>query len=320
MIISASRRTDIPAFYSQWFIKRLQAGYVDVQNPMNPQQISRIPLHKDTADCFLLATKNPLPMLRLVGGKCALDTVKDFGVPAIFHFTLTPYGRDIESSLPSKDRLIEAFIELAHRLGKDCMVWRYDPVVFAHGWNVEKHKEAFSAYAQRLAGSTRRCIVSFFMVYKKFSSDMVRSLGGVIPLADRLDLAQHFFHECQKYGMRLSICCDAHDYSDVGITTCGCIDREVIETVIGCPIEIPKEKELRDNCLCLPSVDIGAYDTCGNGCQYCYAVSNHTMVRRRMNLHDRHSSMLIGHVPSSVVPKVRVMKSLKIKQVQLGLL
>ena len=324
MIISISRRTDIPAFYSRWFMQRLEAGFVDVQNPMNAEQISRILLHKETADCFLFCTKNPLPMMRPrhsdgEAGDC-LDTLDDFGVPYLFHQTLTPYDVDIESGLPPKALLLEGFQQLSMRLGSERVVWRYDPVVFANGWDIERHKAAFSDYARQLAGYTHRCIVSFLMIYKKFTSETIASLGGRIPATARLLLARHFTEVCNKYGMRLSICCDAHDYSSLGIDQCGCIDAEVIEGVEGGPIETPKEKSLRDNCLCLPSTDIGAYDSCANGCAYCYAVSSRQCVQRTMRLHDPTSSLLIGRLPPDKEPVVRSLPSIKVKQMQLTLL
>lgn len=291
---------------------------------MNAEQISRIPLHKDTADCFLFCTKNPLPMLRsqAVGSKEGnyLDSLDDFGVPYLFHQTLTPYGRDIESGLPSKKVLLEGFQSLSKRLGSERMVWRYDPVVFAHGWDIERHKAAFSDYARQLAGYTKRCIVSFFMIYKKFSPEIIASLGGRIPATARFILARHFAEVCSSYGMRLSICCDARDYSPFGIEACGCVDTKVIEGVIGGPIEVPKEKSLRDNCLCLPSTDIGVYDSCANGCAYCYAVSSRQSVQRNMRLHDPQSSLLIGHLSPDAEPVVRRIPSIRVKQMQLTLL
>lgn len=319
MIISISRRTDIPAFYSTWFLKRLEAGFADVQNPMNPEQISRIPLNRETADCFLFCTKNPLPMMRVIGGSCALDRLDDFAIPYLFHFTLTPYGRDIESSLPPKQVLKDGFVALSKRLGRERMVWRYDPVVFANGWDIDSHKAAFSDYARQLSGYTQRCIVSFFMVYKKFSSEKIESLGGLIPPSSRAMLVRHFAEICQKYNMRLSICCDAHDYSSLGVEPCGCIDREMIETVLGGPITLPKEKSLRENCFCLPSTDIGAYDSCANGCAYCYAVSSGKSVFERRRYHDIESSLLIGKLPPFVEPVVRAMPSIRVRQLQLGL-
>ena len=161
MIISASRRTDIPACYPLWFLNRMREGYVLVPNPRNPRQLSRISLSRNEAEGIVFWTKNPLPLLPY------LDELFEFRIPLGFQFTLTPYGRDIEPNLPDKEDLMQAFCALSERLGPEKMVWRYDPVLLSHDWTVQRHLAAFSEMARRLKGRTGRCVFTYIDWYQK---------------------------------------------------------------------------------------------------------------------------------------------------------
>jgi Domain of unknown function (DUF1848). len=160
MIISASRRTDIPAFYSEWFLNRIKAGFLIVRNPMNPKQLSRIVLTPDVVDCIVFWTKNPTPMLP------KLDELKDYNY--YFQFTLTGYGQDIERNLPSKkDVLIPAFLELSEKIGAHRVIWRYDPILINSKYSEEYHVSAFKQIAEALNGHTEKCVFSFVDRYRK---------------------------------------------------------------------------------------------------------------------------------------------------------
>src|SRR5512143_1704999 len=169
MIISASRRTDIPAFYSEWFMKRIEEGHVMVRNPMNARQVSRISLEPELVDCIVFWTKDPS---RMIGKLDVLDQKK---YSYYFQFSLTPYGKDIEPSVPEKKKVVSAFIELSERIGKERVVWRYDPILLTDSINRDYHFRSFEHLAKALAGHTGKCIISFADFYKKCT----KRLSGV---------------------------------------------------------------------------------------------------------------------------------------------
>ena len=160
MIVSASRRTDIPAYYSEWFFRRLEAGFVCVRNPRNPHQVSEIPLSPDVIDGIVFWTKNPIPMLPY------LDRLRDY--PYYFQFTLNPYGTDIERNVPSKNNIvIPAFQRLSSEIGKARVVWRYDPILLTEKYSMEYHITYFRLLADRLADYTEKCtVLSLIHIYK----------------------------------------------------------------------------------------------------------------------------------------------------------
>ena len=158
MIVSASRRTDIPAFYSRWFFNRLREGYVLVRNPAAPRRISRISLGPEDVDGIVFWTKNPAPMLD------KLDLLREYAY--YFQFTLTPYGREVESGLPSKNQVIlPAFQRLADKVGPERVIWRYDPIFLSRTYTLDHHLRTFEKMARRLAPFTNKCIISFLDYY-----------------------------------------------------------------------------------------------------------------------------------------------------------
>ena len=163
MIISASRRTDIPAFYSEWLLNRLKEGYALVANPRNALRFSRVSLNPQTVDCLVFWTKNPAPMLP------KLDEITAMGYPFYFQFTLTPYGQDIEQNLPDKKTLLQTFQALSRLLGAKRVIWRYDPVILTAQMNIEYHLQCFETFASALEGYTHRCIFSFLFKAAQFS-------------------------------------------------------------------------------------------------------------------------------------------------------
>ena len=171
MIISASRRTDIPAYYADWFCNRIREGYVCVRNPMNFHQVSRIDLSPDVVDGIVFWTKNPLPLM------ARLEELR--GYTFYFQFTLTPYGKDVEPCVPSKnDVILPAFQELSRRVGPERVIWRYDPILFTNRYTMDYHITFFSQLARRLEGYTRKCIISFVDLYRNTQTNM-KGLGFV---------------------------------------------------------------------------------------------------------------------------------------------
>lgn len=154
MILSVSRRTDIPNYYSEWFYNRIKEGFLYVRNPMNAHQISEIKITPDVVDCIVFWTKNPLPMMK------RLNEIKDYNY--YFQFTLTGYGNDVEVNLPNKKtEMIPVFQELSEKIGKQKVIWRYDPIFFSDRYTKEYHLKAFKSIAEALSGYTEKCVISF---------------------------------------------------------------------------------------------------------------------------------------------------------------
>ena len=272
MIISASRRTDIPALYSEWFMHRLREGYVSVTNPFNAAQVKRVSLARADVDCFVFWTKNPSPMLPF------LDEIREKGYPFFFQFTLTPYGRDVERNLPDKDALLQTFAALA---AKAQVVWRYDPILLTDELTVDWHLRQFAAFCERLRPHTERCVLSFLDMYrgmdKRFhavtDNEMHALACGLAGIAKRHDLP-------------LYACAEEIDFTSYGILPSACIDRSLVEAAAGRPIAVKPDKNQRPACNCLASADIGAYGTCTNGCAYCYATKSEKTALRRFQTHN----------------------------------
>lgn len=307
MIISASRRTDIPSFYSEWFFHRLEAGCVCTRNPMNHHQISRISLSPDVVDGIVFWTKNPIPMLD------KLHLLHDY--PYYFQFTLNAYGKDMEAGIPSKNNvIIPAFHKLSQMIGPDRVIWRYDPIILTPKYTIEYHVHYFGELAKRLSGYTNKCVISFV--------DMYRHLGTIsrdmqfLPLgtAQMLALAERFSAIACKYDLSLVTCAEAADLSQFGIRHGHCIDGELFERIIGQPLSLSKDKSQRAECGCMASIDIGMYDSCLNGCRYCYANHASTAVHRNVQMHDPASPLLYGSLGPDDILRDRVMESCKILQ------
>ena len=138
MILSVSRRTDIPNYYSEWFYNRIKEGFLYVRNPMNAHQVSEIKITPDVVDCIVFWTKNPLPMMK------RLNETKDYNY--YFQFTLTGYGNDVEVNLSNKKtEMIPVFQELSEKIGKQKVIWRYDPIFFSDRYTKEYHLKAFKS-------------------------------------------------------------------------------------------------------------------------------------------------------------------------------
>lgn len=284
MILSASRRTDIPAFYSEWLLKRLEAGWVMTPNPRNPNRISRVELSPGNVDCIVFWTKNPAPMLD------KLDRIGQMGYPFYFQFTLTPYGKTIERNLPPKAELLRTFAGLSERIGAARVVWRYDPVLIDAAHTVGWHLEQFQRLCEELHPFTRRCVLSFI--------DPCPGAGGRFRAMRREEMravASGFAQTAQKYGLALFTCAEEIDLKEYGIGHSACIDRELIERITGCGIAAKKDPGQRPACRCVESVDIGAYNTCAHGCAYCYATSGAASALRRVRSHDPDAPMLTGY-------------------------
>ncbi len=289
MLLSVSRRTDIPNYYSEWFYNRIKAGFVYVRNPMNYRQIREIRLTPDVINCIIFWTKNPIPMME------RLDELKDYAY--YFQFTLTGYGRDIERNLPDKRTvLIPAFQSLSNRIGRERVIWRYDPIFFSDRYDREYHLNMFRTIVEALRGYTEKCVISFVDIYPKNRKNMERLLCCVPDERELREFAKELNEIAGRNGIAVASCAEKMDLEDCGIVHNCCIDPELIERITGRRLNVKRDKNQRAECGCAASVDIGTYNTCGNGCVYCYA--NHSAKRVESNFlkYDAASPILCGQV------------------------
>lgn len=309
MIISASRRTDIPAFYSDWFFNRLRAGYLLVRNPMNIHQVSKIELTPDAVDCFVFWTKNPEAMIKRHG-----DDLQKMRIPFYFQFTVNPYNKIIEPFVPEKKIVFDTFISLADLIGKERMIWRYDPIIFTDIIDFNYHVKYFEVIAQKFAPYTNKCIISFLDFYKKTQRNM-QAIPFLDPsLEQKLELSRKLYSIASELGLKLVTCAEMLDLSEIGIRHGKCIDPGLIAHLCGGKVLAKKDKNQREECGCVESIDIGAYNTCRHGCLYCYANFNREIVEKQASLHNPLSPLLFGELTADDKITVREMKSIIEKQ------
>lgn len=303
MILSVSRRTDIPAFYSDWFFNRIQDGFVDVRNPMNIHQVSRVKITPDVVDCIIFWTKNPKKML------ARLDELKDYKY--YFQFTINPYDKQIESNVPFKAEVIETFRELSQRIGSNKIIWRFDPILFTDKINIAYHINYFEKLAMRLEGLTTRCVISFIDLYKKTIMN-TKPLNIYEPSEQEMRyIAENFVKIAKKYNIQILSCAENINLSEEGVEHGCCIDSCLIEEICGYHIDIKKDKNQRKECRCVESIDIGAYNTCCHACAYCYANFNKEKVEKQSSMHLSTSSLLTGVLSKDDIVKNRKVDSLR---------
>lgn len=310
MIISASRRTDIPSYYADWFYNRIKEGYVCVRNPMNVHQISRISLSPDVIDGIVFWTKNPHPMMN------RLDLLRNYMY--YFQFTINSYGRDIEANIPSKnDMIIPTFRTLSDKIGPERVIWRYDPILLTEKYSVDYHIHYFEEIAKRLSGYTEKCIISFVDLYRNTKSN-TKDLG-LLPLETTAmyEIAHRMSEIALKYGIKMESCAEKINLDQFGIEHGHCIDCSLFERLLGCRLDLDKDKNQREECGCVASVDIGMYNTCKNGCKYCYANYSANTVAKHYASHNPESSLISGAIGDEDVVKDRVVKSCKDCQLNL---
>lgn len=311
MILSASRRTDIPNYYGEWFMGRLREGFCYVRNPMNPHQVSRIDLSPRVVDCIVFWTKNPANMIR------HLEELRDY--TCYFQFTLTGYGRDIEPNLPDKRKeLIPTFQELSERIGKERVIWRYDPIFLNEKYTADYHLKAFAEIADKLAAYTERVVVSFVDMYAKIRRNAKAYSIRETAEDDIIPLARALAQIAADHHLQIESCAEQIELQELGIRHGSCIDRELIERLLGCRLAGGKDQNQRRECGCLESVEVGAYNTCLNGCKYCYANFSDERVAENVKLYCVDSPMLCGSIGPEDKVTDRPVKSLKDGQISLG--
>lgn len=283
MIISASYRTDIPAFYGDWFMNRLDAGYCLVENPYNGQPY-RVSLRREDVDGFFFWTKNLGPFMD------SLAEVHRRAYPFVVGYTINGYPRALEFSVVDARRSVEQLRQLAAEYGPRVPVWRYDPVLFTSETPPDFHRRNFERLAQELEGVTDEVMISFAQIYRKSDRNLTwagRRFGfsWEDPADDvKMALAQEFSQIAQAYGIRLSLC-GQRQYLSPGVNDARCVDAARLSDVAGYDVTA-KSKAHRAGCGCFASRDIGAYDTCPHGCVYCYAVQRPAKAKQAYQQHD----------------------------------
>jgi uncharacterized protein DUF1848 len=292
MIISASYRTDIPAFHAAWFLSRLQAGFAEVKNPYGGSPY-RVSLAAGEATGFVLWTRNIKTLLPDLGAVAAR-------APFMVQFTITGYPRPLEPHVIDAEAAVAQVQALRAQWGPRAVVWRYDPILISSLTPGEAHQTRFASLALALRGQVDEVVVSFADLYRKSARNLAaaarqhRFTWRDPALEEKRALLTELSAIASDHGMRLTLCTEP---GLVGAPAARCIDAERLSDIAGRPI-IAREKGNRAGCLCAESRDIGAYDTCAQGCVYCYAVENHARAAKRVKAIDPEAQSLAGPSPS----------------------
>ena len=285
MILNTGARTDTVQYYTSWLLKRFAEGYVLTRNPRFPDKIIRYELTPDKVDCLVFCSKNYRPILS------DLHRITE-RFRTYFQYTITAYSRDIEPGVPSIEESIETLLELEKQVGGSRISWRYDPVLLTREYTIQRHKETFAYLCSRLAGHVDRCVFNFVELYKKLRYNMPELI--MLSAADKCELAKSFGETARRYGMHIQTCGAAGDFSAYGIHPSGCVTLDILGKANGVQFRNLKHCGARPGCRCIESRDIGAYDTCPNGCKYCYANQNPKIAADNYTLHDPDSPLLFG--------------------------
>lgn len=295
MILNVSGRTDIVAFYTEWFINRYREGFVDVRNPFNPKLVSRISFHN--VDAILFCTKNPIPILKYI---------KEIDKPILFYVTLTAYKKDIEPNVPSKDKIIEAIKELSKIIGKDNLVIRYDPVFISDKYNLEYHIKAFDKLCNLLEGYVSKFLISFIDNYKNVRKNAKILNFKEFTENDYKTIGEHFSKSAKDHGLIVHTCFEDRDLTEYGFTKGECLSQELAFKLTGKVFKEEWKARKERKCHCVKMVDIGVYNSCNHMCKYCYANYDERQVFNNMKEHDKNSSLLVGHLKADDIIKERL--------------
>lgn len=307
MIINTGMRTDIPAFYSEWFQNRLREGFVMVRSPYDPNSVTRYELDPNVVDIMVFCTKNPRPILSYI------DEIKKFGL--YFFVTITPYGRDIEPNVPDYGDVFESFKILSREIGREKCVVRYDPIFLSDIYDYDRHIAFASEMAKALDGCTNRVVISFIDLYEKTKRNFPEAKA--VDFKDQMRLAEDLVRIFKPHGITVQSCFEDSKLKTVGVDISGCMTQRLLEEANGIRLEAPKGAGARKGCDCLTGNDIGSYNSCLHLCRYCYANYDEKEVRANAALHDPKSPLLIGHLKETDVVHNAIQKSDIKKQVDI---
>ena len=293
MILNISGRTDIVAFYSDWLLNRLNAGFIDARNPFNPKMVSRIMM--DDVDLLFFCTKNPIPIL---------DKLKKINKKIYFHVTLTPYNKDIEPNLPPKKDIIEAIKKLSNIIGKDNLVIRYDPVFISDKYTIEYHIKAFDKLCSVLDGYIEKILISFIDNYKNVRNNYKTLNYRGFTEEDYKSIGINFSESAKKHHIKVHTCAEIRNLTEYGFIKDECMSKELALKLTG---KKYKKWNARKNvpCECVEMVDIGVYNSCKHFCKYCYANFDEKKVNDNYSKHNPMSSLLVGELCDDDIIKIR---------------
>ena len=292
MIISASRRTDIPAFYSKWFMNRIKDGYVLVQNPYNTKQIRKVFLTPFQVDAIVFWTRNVKPLIPY------LDDLDKLGYNYYFQYTITGYKRELERFTPSPQKAIENFIELSNKIGKEKVIWRYDPIILSDYSSYNEHLRLFEKISNMLENKTDKVVISFADSYKKITNNL-KNIGYKDILENKKELylfCEELSNIVKDRNIQIETCTEEIDLSIFGINPTKCIDDKLLDKLFNKNLCAIKDKNQRKECGCVESIDIGMYNTCSHGCVYCYATFSDNTVKKNRQKHNPSSALLLGEL------------------------
>ena len=284
MILNTGLRTDIPAFFTPWFLRRLQEGYVLSRSPYAPKRVLRYRISPDVVDVIGFGTKNPGPMLP------HLPLLEDFG--QFWYVTITPYGPDVEPHVPPKQQVMKDFLTLSEAVGPRSVGWRYDPIFLSEDYPLDRHIAEFEQMARTLSGATEVCVISFIDLYEKVRRNFPQARE--VTMEEQIRLVSALAPIARRCGMTLKTCAEDPSLAAFGADTDGCMTIPLYERAIGCALRAPKIKPSRTGCVCHLSADIGAYHTCAHLCRYCYANHDALTVQKNLARHDPASPLLVG--------------------------
>ena len=293
MIISASRRTDIAAFYAEWMMRRFRAGYCTVPNPLNRHQVSVISLRPGDVEAIVFWTRNARPLMT------HLQELDSRGYRYYFQYTIIGNLREIDPKSPPVATALDTFCELSERLGPNRVIWRYDPIVFSQLTPPAFHRENYQRLAESLRNRTARSVISIVDIYRKTQRRMkdLQGTPAAIQPCDELEvqnLMSDVARVARANGMDIVSCAEEMDLRPFGIRPGKCIDDQVIASALGVDVSKKKDPTQRGACGCVVSRDIGMYDSCIYGCVYCYATKSFAQARVHLEEHDPDSPSLLG--------------------------
>jgi hypothetical protein len=279
---------------------------------MNFNQISKINLAPDVVDGIVFWTKNPIPMLN------RLDVLKNYMY--YFQFTITPYAKDVELNLPAKNELIlPAFKRLSDIIGADRVIWRYDPILISAKYPLEYHVRAFKKIAEELQNYTRKVIISFIdMDYRGVKGNIKELALLDFPPTAQLELSSQLAEIAHSFNLSIDTCAEGIDLQQFGIEHARCIDDRLFGKLLGYSLDIDKDKNQRLECGCVSSIDIGMYNTCRNGCRYCYANYSQGNVAKNYEKHNPLSPLISGEVGNDDRITDRIVKTCRNGQLTIG--
>lgn len=287
MIINTGGRTDTVQYYSEWLLNRFKEGFVYSRNPFYPNKVNRYELTPQKVDCVVFCSKNYEPILK------RLHEITD-NYNTYFFYTITGYGKDIEPNVPSIEKSINTLYRLEEIVGAKRIAWRYDPVLLIDKYTTDYHIKTFNKMTEALTTHIDRCIFSFVDMYKKLSVNMP-DLKATSE-EDKEIIAKGLGEIAKKHNLHLQTCATNGNYEQYNIYPSGCMTLDILGKANGIQFKKLKHNGMRTHCNCIETRDIGAYDTCPNGCKYCYANSTPKKAIENYKIHDKNSPILLGKI------------------------